>query len=30
MKTAFKTDWKKLFLTFLRMAIGWHFLYEGF
>lgn len=22
-------NWKKLFITVLRMAIGWHFLYEG-
>ena len=22
-------DWKKIFLTVVRMAIGWHFLYEG-
>lgn len=22
-------NWKKLFLTVLRIAIGWHFLYEG-
>lgn len=24
-----QTDWKKLLLTIVRMAIGWHFLYEG-
>jgi uncharacterized membrane protein YphA (DoxX/SURF4 family) len=24
-----QTDWKKLAITFLRVAIGWHFLYEG-
>jgi len=29
MKKIFQTDWKMLFFTFLRMAIGWHFLYEG-
>ncbi len=23
------TNWKKIFLTVLRFAIGWHFLYEG-
>jgi uncharacterized membrane protein YphA (DoxX/SURF4 family) len=23
------TDWKKLTITILRVAIGWHFLYEG-
>jgi len=22
-------DWKKLFITILRIAIGWHFLFEG-
>jgi uncharacterized membrane protein YphA (DoxX/SURF4 family) len=22
-------DWKKVLVTFLRVAIGWHFLYEG-
>jgi uncharacterized membrane protein YphA (DoxX/SURF4 family) len=22
-------NWKRLFITFLRVAIGWHFLYEG-
>ena len=22
-------DWKRLFITLLRMAIGWHFFYEG-
>ena len=30
MKNRFKFDFKKLFYTFLRVAIGWHFLYEGF
>ena len=25
----FSTNWKKFFLTVLRFAIGWHFLYEG-
>jgi len=29
MKKEILTDWRKLFFTFLRMAIGWHFLYEG-
>ena len=29
MKNIIRLDWKRLFLTFLRMAIGWHFLYEG-
>ena len=24
-----QADWKKILLTFVRMAIGWHFLYEG-
>lgn len=24
-----QTDWKKLIFTLLRMAVGWHFLYEG-
>jgi uncharacterized membrane protein YphA (DoxX/SURF4 family) len=24
-----QTDWKKLLLTIVRIAIGWHFLYEG-
>ena len=23
-------NWKKLFITLFRVAIGWHFLYEGF
>jgi uncharacterized membrane protein YphA (DoxX/SURF4 family) len=23
-------DWKKIFITTLRLAIGWHFIYEGF
>ena len=22
-------DWRKLLITFLRMAIGWHLLFEG-
>lgn len=29
MKNSHPIDWKKLFFTVLRMAIGWHFLYEG-
>ena len=29
MKNLSKIDWKKFFLTTLRVAIGWHFLYEG-
>jgi uncharacterized membrane protein YphA (DoxX/SURF4 family) len=29
MKNSTKTDWRKLFLTILRIAVGWHFLYEG-
>jgi len=29
MRNLLRTDWKKLFLTFLRMAVGWHFFYEG-
>jgi len=24
-----QTDWKRIFFTIVRMAIGWHFLYEG-
>jgi uncharacterized membrane protein YphA (DoxX/SURF4 family) len=23
-------NWKRIFVTILRVAIGWHFLYEGF
>ena len=23
-------NWKKLVITLFRVAIGWHFLYEGF
>jgi uncharacterized membrane protein YphA (DoxX/SURF4 family) len=30
MKNRFHFDFKKLFFTLLRIAIGWHFLYEGF
>ncbi|MDF1572855.1 MAG: DoxX family protein [Bacteroidales bacterium] len=26
----FAADWKKLAITLVRAAIGWHFLYEGF
>jgi uncharacterized membrane protein YphA (DoxX/SURF4 family) len=29
MKEKIKTNWKKLAFTILRIAIGWHFLYEG-
>ena len=29
MKSDFKISWTKLFMTMLRVAIGWHFLYEG-
>jgi uncharacterized membrane protein YphA (DoxX/SURF4 family) len=29
MKNLYQIDWKKLFFSILRMAIGWHFLYEG-
>ncbi len=29
MNKASGTDYKKIFITVLRMAIGWHFLYEG-
>jgi len=29
MKNVFQIDWKRLFFTILRMAVGWHFLYEG-
>jgi uncharacterized membrane protein YphA (DoxX/SURF4 family) len=29
MKNSYQIDWKKLFFTILRMAVGWHFLYEG-
>ncbi len=29
MKNSNPIDWKKLFITVLRMAVGWHFLYEG-
>jgi uncharacterized membrane protein YphA (DoxX/SURF4 family) len=29
MKNSYQIDWKKLFFTIVRMAIGWHFLYEG-
>ena len=30
MNKASGTDYRKIFITVLRMAIGWHFLYEGF
>ncbi len=29
MKNTGSPDWKKIVFTILRMAIGWHFLYEG-
>ena len=29
MKNLYQIDWKKLIFSILRMAIGWHFLYEG-
>lgn len=29
MKNSYQIDWNKLFISFLRMAVGWHFLYEG-
>jgi uncharacterized membrane protein YphA (DoxX/SURF4 family) len=29
MKNSDPIDWKKLFITILRTAVGWHFLYEG-
>jgi uncharacterized membrane protein YphA (DoxX/SURF4 family) len=29
MKNSYQIDWKKLFVSILRMAVGWHFLYEG-
>ena len=29
MKNSYQIDWKKLFFSVLRMAVGWHFLYEG-
>ena len=29
MKTMNQIDFKKIFTTLLRMAIGWHFFYEG-
>ncbi len=25
-----ESNWKKLIITLFRVAIGWHFLYEGF
>ncbi len=30
MKNKFNIDWLNFFYTALRIAIGWHFLYEGF
>ena len=29
MKNSNQIDWKKLIFSVLRMAVGWHFLYEG-
>jgi uncharacterized membrane protein YphA (DoxX/SURF4 family) len=29
MKTMSQINWMKLFITILRIAVGWHFLYEG-
>lgn len=29
MKNLSQIDWKKLLISALRMAVGWHFLYEG-
>jgi uncharacterized membrane protein YphA (DoxX/SURF4 family) len=29
MKNLSQLDWKKLLISVLRMAVGWHFLYEG-
>lgn len=29
MKNLNKDEWKKVFLTVVRIAVGWHFLYEG-
>ena len=29
MKDSYQIDWKKLFISILRMSVGWHFLYEG-
>lgn len=29
MKSSYQIDWKKLFFSILRMAVGWHFFYEG-
>ena len=29
MKALKPTTWSRLFITFLRVAVGWHFLYEG-
>ncbi len=29
MKNSYKIDWKKFFFSVLRIAVGWHFLYEG-
>ena len=29
MKDSYQINWKKIFFSILRMAVGWHFLYEG-
>lgn len=29
MKNTVQTDWKKIIISVLRMAVGWHFFYEG-
>jgi uncharacterized membrane protein YphA (DoxX/SURF4 family) len=29
MKSTYQLDWRRIFFSILRMAIGWHFLYEG-
>lgn len=29
MERAYQANWKKLIITLLRVAIGWHFLFEG-
>jgi uncharacterized membrane protein YphA (DoxX/SURF4 family) len=29
MTNLYRIDWKKIVLSTLRMAVGWHFLYEG-
>ena len=29
MKKSYQIDWKRVIISVLRMAVGWHFLYEG-